>query len=702
MLKKKTILYFFPVLLLVYALIGSVFYFLDDFKIKHFTSHHSPRQEWEIPPLTEQESHRVNEILSQTFTFLGEGGQSYVFISADGKYVLKFFKFRRFRPTFLVDLLPDVALFSSYKSQHTAKREKKWLAAFNGHQWAHMLHRQESGLIYMQLNPGPNQKIKLIDKLGFKRSINVEKIPYVVQIRAETLGNVLERLLDHAKVNETKDKINQLFNLYLSEYHKGIYDIDYGVMHNIGVVDDHLIHLDVGKMVYDEKIKNPVFYQFDLAKVASKVKSWITKNYPLYADEITQHMEERLSARFDRKFTFPKLSDIEECKNVFESDIYTNYAKQRKEFLTQHPLYEKVKNSSDPYMTVLIEKIEMPLGDPLEQRQNHIAIVNLIRQPSITSLKEDSRQLFSDLIRWTFLQADIQTEMKTFLFEQATSIPKGLSQIINETFLRFKEDPRFDSVKHDSSYEDQFLEGNLPTRIAQIKKTTLIRFGQPLGVSRTFTSWFLSPNLSLEFLYFVQQQSSHLYVNLMKREGTERPLSQTLERLEEQIPGLYVVSLDKNSSFYWQKDEPENMKSSAFKQVFMDNLASKSFYWTRYLNKDEWTKDLQAILEGVHRRYFKNSESLTHAERQDFIELSYLAILDRLIEKFSPASMNISCRQAIDRAPSLIALWMLQKKQFDDREITAQLLAPPVVIHNRPSHPSRIERFLSAAKRLQD
>ncbi len=688
---------------LIVGAIGSFFYFGDDLKVKQITSNHSPRQEWEVSPLSEFEKAKIDEILGQTFTFTGEGGQSFVFVSDDGNYVLKLFKFKRFRPSALVKLLPEIELFADYRQQHTIKRENKWLAAFNGHKLAYDLNRRNSGLVHIKLNAGDNKKVRLIDKWGFRRLIDLEKIPYVLQVKAKTLGDHMTTLLSKGKVDEAKEKINQLFHLYLTEYRKGIYDVDYGIMHNIGVVDDRLIHLDVGKMVYDERMKRKANTQYDLTKVATKVHSWVGRKHPKYSDQINAHMEERLTALFGKKFTFPNINDIEENKNLFASDIYSHYAHQRKEFMAEHPLYSKVKDSSDKTMVALLDLIEMPLGNPHEQRQNHVAIVLFMRKGISEQLSPDSKQLFTDLVRWTYLQANTNNDEKNFLFEHGGSESNNLFRLIPETYLMVKEDPQFNSIKNLSSYEDQLLEGNLPTKIGIVNQTELIRMGQPLGVSRTFTRWFTSPTVTPEFLYFVQNQPSHLYVNLMKRQGTEKKLTRTLEKLEEDVQGLSVVTLDKDSDFYWQKNNNlEFVESDLFITDYLQHLQSDHYYWTKKLDPDEWHYELRHLIHMVQHQYFKDRQILGHTERKDFIELSYLAILDRLVEKIAPTSMNITCRQAIDRAPSLIALWMLQKREYNDRDIAGMLLAPPLVDHNRPSHDARVARFLSAAHKIRN
>ncbi len=293
---------------LISAFIAMGVYFFpgDDLKISNLTSDLPYEAKWEIPALAEVQKARLNEILNQTFFYSGEGGQSYVFLSADQRYVLKFFKFRRFRPSFFVKMLPDIALWHSYRNKHIAKREQKLVTAFTGYKLAYDLHRQESGLIFIQLNPSDiSRKVTLVDKRHFKRVVNLKNVSYIIQEKGEVLSAALATLLDQRDLERAKQRLDQLFDLYLSEYRKGIYDQDHGVMHNIGVVEDRLFHLDAGKFIQDEHMKQPEYYQKDLTKIALKVQSWIDRKYPQYSQALNQSIEKKLSQLFGKQFTLP-------------------------------------------------------------------------------------------------------------------------------------------------------------------------------------------------------------------------------------------------------------------------------------------------------------------------------------------------------------------------------------------------------------
>src|SRR4051812_12067853 len=75
---------------------------------KEISSSLQPNPAWMIPSPNEEKQLQLQTIFSTPLTFLGEGAQAYAFVSANGKYVVKFFKMRRFTPSFADSLCPHV------------------------------------------------------------------------------------------------------------------------------------------------------------------------------------------------------------------------------------------------------------------------------------------------------------------------------------------------------------------------------------------------------------------------------------------------------------------------------------------------------------------------------------------------------------------------------------------------------------------
>src|SRR3989344_6079777 len=98
------------------------------FKLAKMHFDHPFRLDWEVDPILSQD--QLHAILTQPFSYLGKGAQCYVLQSADGRYVIKLFRY-------------DASL-----RQCPAKREKLFTACLLAYHRA----REETGVLYLHLN----------------------------------------------------------------------------------------------------------------------------------------------------------------------------------------------------------------------------------------------------------------------------------------------------------------------------------------------------------------------------------------------------------------------------------------------------------------------------------------------------------------------------------------------------------------------
>ena len=284
--------------LLVCFVAARVYYALtDDFRLSNITYDMPYEENWSIAAPSSVQETQLEQILNQPFFYLGKGAQSYAFASQNDRYVIKFFKFKHLRPSWFVDMLPPVSFLKTYKEKQSARKARKLFGVFNSYKLAFDVDRDESGLIFIQLNTtkNPKRQVTVIDKIGFKHRIELDSVPFIVQYKGETLRTVLARLLDQQDVETAKQRINQILNLYVGEYRKGIFDHDHGVMQNTGFVGDKPIHLDVGKLLKEEKMRDPAFAKKDLLLVAQKIKEWIKTRFPDYYSTLSEFIDAKIS-----------------------------------------------------------------------------------------------------------------------------------------------------------------------------------------------------------------------------------------------------------------------------------------------------------------------------------------------------------------------------------------------------------------------
>lgn len=294
--KGRFLLYIGLLALLLFGSARLYYGLTDDFRIANITEELSYRPEWKIEASSLADQSHLQKILNQPFFYIGKGAQSYVFGSEDGKYVLKFFKFKHLRPSPYLEWLPSWTPLESYRLRQAARKERKFESVFSGYHLAYTVHKEESGLIFVHLNKTQQlfPRVTVIDKIGLSHSIALDDVAFIVQYRGETLRTVIQRLLEEGNIDQTKQRLDQIFDLYVSEYQKGIYDHDHGVMQNAGFTGHRPIHLDVGKLKSEEKMRSKPYYSDDLSLVGAKIGYWIKHHQPTYYPMLAQHIEAKV------------------------------------------------------------------------------------------------------------------------------------------------------------------------------------------------------------------------------------------------------------------------------------------------------------------------------------------------------------------------------------------------------------------------
>ncbi|KAF3362161.1 hypothetical protein PHSC3_001226 [Chlamydiales bacterium STE3] len=411
---------------------------------------------------------------------------------------------------------------------------------------------------------------------------------------------------------------------------------------------------------------------------------------------------------------------IHECDNVFSSPVYNSFKNQMLAFIVndkcQYPLFYE-KNSS----SLLLNALFNSALKPREYHENWVeALRRELRFISPTTPSE-TVQFYRRFCQWLMTCPELTPSIQEFLYQKyifPTSQYDTL-ELISHYHQKISSDSSlFNPYKH-PRLDDGFLFGNLYANLFKLgnsQKTQVIRIPNCAKDVSLLSSFLIPPEQGVheEFSNYITHlgDQKHLYVNLMKRRGKELKKSRLLENFEASQKALLLVTLDKDSSFYWQSfDDSKSSEAQVFKETFIHHMFKEKgdFYWSKKLNREEWQKECRELVNNIHAQFFANRPFLQNQERKDFIELSYLAIIEALVFKFQPSCLNLSCKQSMDRGPSLTTLLYVEHclKRGDSLEechgeILTMLFAPPILIHNRHSHDSRIDRFLSALRTLQN
>ncbi len=281
-----------------YGAIRLYYRLTDGFSIENISSDFSFQPQWQIRPLTAVELRETKTALNQPYRYLGKGCQSYVFLSDDGKYVIKFFKYQRFR------LQPWVEYFPGIDQYRKEKIEQKWnkLNVFvTSWKIAFDYLKDESGLIYVHLNKTKELNIELTiyDKMGFRHLLNLDEMEFCIQKRATPLEDVLKEF-KMAKQNDRAEKIlSKLLGMIVYEYQRGIGDNDHALLQNTGVIDGQPIHIDIGQFILNNKYKQPDFYHQELFTKTYRLRRWVKENYPQIEIFLDAQLEQIIGPAFN-------------------------------------------------------------------------------------------------------------------------------------------------------------------------------------------------------------------------------------------------------------------------------------------------------------------------------------------------------------------------------------------------------------------
>jgi hypothetical protein len=288
----KRWIYPLAIILSLFGVMRLYYHLTDDFRLANVTYQLPFDPPWHVPTLNHEEHEYLAEILKQKFSYIGKGAQCYAFVSEDQQFVLKFFKFKHLKPNGWIELLPSIPPFAEYKKNCIERKQRKLIGVFNGYDLAYRENREGSELLYLHLLPTQNLKLqaKVMDKMGWERTIDLDGVVFLIQRKGETLRSRLRHLLDGQQLQEAKQAVASILEMYISEYKRGIYDHDHGVLHNTGFVGNRPFHLDVGKLNKDERMRELEFYKRDFEQIVWKMDVWMKNSYPQYYPEFSPYL----------------------------------------------------------------------------------------------------------------------------------------------------------------------------------------------------------------------------------------------------------------------------------------------------------------------------------------------------------------------------------------------------------------------------
>ena len=261
-----------------------------------------------IPPLSAAEKADLDKILSQPFQYLAKGNQTYVFMSADKKYVLKLFKFSHLQTAWWQNLYLSLPFLDTYRTERAESQQKRLKRVFEGHRVAYLYDKENTGLVYIHLSHTHdlNKIVNLQDGIGRTYALNLDDYIFAVQHAGVTTQALFRQLLDKGDVEAVKKHLDQLFDLYVTEYQQGLLDQDKNLMINTGFIDGKAARLDAGKLTLDPSIKDVDNQKADMKRLLiERVDRWFKKNYPKVQQQMREEMQRKYQDVYGESLTYP-------------------------------------------------------------------------------------------------------------------------------------------------------------------------------------------------------------------------------------------------------------------------------------------------------------------------------------------------------------------------------------------------------------
>lgn len=219
-----------------------------------------------------------DKISKQRFHYLTRGHQSYVFASEDQNYILKFYRFPSHMRRFSHLTHPFSYKFSKQRQEIKAYNVEKLKASFQSFSLAFNTLKEETGLLTAHLTPNSklHQKVVIQDRLGTSYTVELGKLPFLLQKRATLIFPYLDQLHKEGKKEEIKKVVTEVIKLIRGRCDKGIIDRDAILEKNYGWLENRAIHIDVGRFESCPTISA----RQEIQKITHTLKSWLENHEP--------------------------------------------------------------------------------------------------------------------------------------------------------------------------------------------------------------------------------------------------------------------------------------------------------------------------------------------------------------------------------------------------------------------------------------
>lgn len=232
-------------------------------------------------------------LLTQTYHYLDCGSQSYVFVSEDGKTILKLFKFQHMRTPPWLNIFPSAGRLGEKRAKKREILEK----TFTSYSIAYDYLREETGLLYLHLAKTDHlkQQLTIIDKIGRHHTLDLDAIEFILQKRGTLAYDTINTWMKQGEVKKAEEGICNLLKLATYRCQLGIFDKDPDFSTNFGFIGETPFQIDLGRLSLSEEEKRSEVYRPEMIRITRDFEAWIGENHPDLLDSFRKELNENIS-----------------------------------------------------------------------------------------------------------------------------------------------------------------------------------------------------------------------------------------------------------------------------------------------------------------------------------------------------------------------------------------------------------------------
>jgi hypothetical protein len=248
--------------------------------------------EWETTSLSSEEKSLVATALSQPYRFLDKGAQAYVFLSDDGRYVIKFFKLHALQPALWLRSIRLPFFMQKLWVQKLLEKRQTLSKTFASYKIANEELKEETGLLYLHLNKteGMHPELTIYDNIGIKHTVPLDKMQFLIQRRASLFLPHLEKMIQERGLIPAKKALSNLVHFLRVRNLKEIFDKDPDLLTNFAFLNDRIVQIDVGRFRKEPERKNPNIYYEEIVRITDEFNLWLKNHYPPLSDHLEQEI----------------------------------------------------------------------------------------------------------------------------------------------------------------------------------------------------------------------------------------------------------------------------------------------------------------------------------------------------------------------------------------------------------------------------